>query len=76
MVLAPPIKSNLNALVACVSHCFAQEGQGHVQIGVSHPVSPFSDCWALPLFTLCCLDSTSSRKSSCGQVVLRGAFCI
>lgn len=45
MVLAPLVKSSLNALVDCISHRFAQGGQGHVQICVSHPASPFSDCW-------------------------------
>lgn len=45
MVLVPPIKSSVNALVDCISHCFAQEGQGHVKICLSHPVIPFSDCW-------------------------------
>lgn len=28
------------------------------------------------LFTVCCLDSTSVRKSRCGQLMLSGAFCI
>lgn len=37
MVLAPLVKSSLNALVDCVSHRFAQGGQGHVQICVSLP---------------------------------------
>lgn len=45
MVLVPPIKSRLNALVVCVSHCFSPRGQGHVKISVSYPVSPLSDFW-------------------------------
>ena len=32
MVLVPQVKSSLNALVECISHCFAQAGQGHIKI--------------------------------------------
>lgn len=77
MVLVPPIKSSLNALVDCISHCFAQEGQGHVKIGIPSCISflkLLEPCFCLQCAV--CLDSTSVHKSRYGHLVLKGAFCI
>lgn len=75
MGLVPPIKPSLNALVECISHCFAQEGQGRIKICLSHPVFPFLGCWGSAfVLRVICLDSTSIPKLRMWSVVLKGHF--